>query len=257
MIYPVIWPVAEPVAELSNSCKHCKVQGPSTKACSKGKEEANTVEKAGPANVATKDIVKGKGSVFTQVDAPPAAAHPVEGSPAASPVEDGPELVAPSTPSDSCVAQDVQPCPQVTNTGSEEWQTIRGRRHSSGNKRQPPSLLPAVRNLPSKKVVSSKGKAIAFSVQTAGHKASHCPGSASAKLNGCPLAVSCEDVRWCLAGSFDVHGYCMVSRPCIDDPLRLGYLSRFWLAPGRVLLASVFPAWNGSWQAVGFPLAGR
>jgi hypothetical protein len=32
------------------------------------------------------------------------------------------------------VAQDVQPRPQVTNTGLEEWQTVRKRKHSSGNK---------------------------------------------------------------------------------------------------------------------------
>jgi hypothetical protein len=51
-------------------------------------------------------------------------------------------------------------------------------------------------------------------------------GAASSKMNGCPLAVSCAVVRWCLAGSLDVHGFCMVSRPCIDEPLRLGYLSR-------------------------------
>jgi hypothetical protein len=44
-------------------------------------------------------------------------------------------------------------------------------------------------------------------------------------MNGCPLAVSCAVVRGCLAGSLDVHGFCMVSRPCIDEPLRLGYLS--------------------------------
>ena len=47
--------------------------------------------------------------------------------------------------------------------------------------------------------------------------------AASVKLNGCPLAVSCEDVRLYLAGNFDVHDYCMVSRPYFDDPLRPGY----------------------------------
>ena len=101
----------------------------------------------------------------------------VEGSPAASPAVDGPELVAPSAPSESCVAQDVQPRPQVTNAGSEEWQTVRKRRHSSGNKRHTPSLLPTVRNLPAQKIVSSKRKATTFSADTAGNKAFHCPGS--------------------------------------------------------------------------------
>jgi len=127
---------------LSKFCKHCKVLGHSTRACSKSKEEARTIEKAASANVTSKENVKGKGSVFTrlspvvdtQVDAPPAAAPLVEGSPAASPAVDGPELVAPSAPSESCVAQDVQPRPQVTNTGLEEWQTVRKRKHSSGNK---------------------------------------------------------------------------------------------------------------------------
>jgi len=66
---------------LPKFCKHCKVLGHSTGACSKSKEEARTIEKAASANVTSKENVKGKGSVFTrlspvvdtQVDAPPAA----------------------------------------------------------------------------------------------------------------------------------------------------------------------------------------
>ena len=91
--------------------------------------------------------------------------------------------------------------------------------------------------------------------------------AASAKMNGCPLAVSCEVVRWCLAGSLDVHGYCMVSRPCIDEPLRLEYLSRlgchlvecYWLlsfsslhgmALGRLSASLWLGVWIVSWWAV-------
>jgi hypothetical protein len=48
-------------------------------------------------------------------------------------------------------------------------------------------------------------------------------GAVSARMNGYPLAASCEVFMLCLDGSLDVHGFCMVSRPCIDDPLRLGF----------------------------------
>jgi hypothetical protein len=48
-------------------------------------------------------------------------------------------------------------------------------------------------------------------------------GAVSARMNGCPLAASCEVFMLCLDGSLDMHGFCMVSRPCIDDPLRLGF----------------------------------
>jgi hypothetical protein len=141
---------------LPKFCKHCKVLGHSTGACSKGKKKARTIEKAAPAYVTSKENVKGKGSVFTRlspvvdtlVDAPPAAAPPVEDSPTAPPAVDSPELAAPSAPSESCVAQNVQPRPQVTNAGSEEWQTVRNRRHNSGNKRQTSMLLPGEGNPP-------------------------------------------------------------------------------------------------------------
>ncbi|KAJ6313058.1 hypothetical protein OIU77_014557 [Salix suchowensis] len=131
--------------------KHCKVLGHSTGACSKGKAEARTVKKADPANVASEENVKDKGSVFTRlnpvvdslVDDSPAAAPPVESSPDATPPVDAPELDAPSVPSESCVAQDVQPRPQVTTASSKEWQTVCKRRHSSRNKRQTPTPSPA------------------------------------------------------------------------------------------------------------------
>ncbi|KAJ6913941.1 hypothetical protein NC651_016249 [Populus alba x Populus x berolinensis] len=98
--------------------KHYKVLGHSIGACSKGKEEARIVEKAGSASVATKENVKSKGSVFTRlspvvdalVDAPFAAAPSVEVSYVVPPPVDAPELDAPTVPSESCVAQDAQPC---------------------------------------------------------------------------------------------------------------------------------------------------
>ncbi|KAJ6913937.1 hypothetical protein NC651_016249 [Populus alba x Populus x berolinensis] len=74
--------------------------------------------KAGSASVATKENVKSKGSVFTRlspvvdalVDAPFAAAPSVEVSYVVPPPVDAPELDAPTVPSESCVAQDAQPC---------------------------------------------------------------------------------------------------------------------------------------------------
>ncbi|KAJ6356373.1 hypothetical protein OIU78_004472 [Salix suchowensis] len=113
--------------------------------------EARTVKKADPANVASEENIKDKGSVFTRlnpvvdslVDDSPAAAPPVESSPDATPPVDAPELDAPSVPSESCVAQDVQPRPQVTTASSKEWQTVCKRRHSSRNKRQTPTPSPA------------------------------------------------------------------------------------------------------------------
>jgi hypothetical protein len=52
-------------------------------------------------------------------------------------------------------------------------------------------------------------------------------------------------------------GFCMVSRPCIDEPL-FGVFNLSWLLLRRVLLANAFhvPAWKGSWVAVGFSLVG-
>ena len=101
---------------LPKFCKHSKVLGHSIGACSKGKEEARTVEKAGSASVATKKNVKG--SVFTRlspvvdthVDAPPAAAPQTEVSPVDAPLVDAPKLDAPIDPSETCVAQDRQFC---------------------------------------------------------------------------------------------------------------------------------------------------
>jgi len=170
---------------LPKFCKHCKVLGHSTGACSKGKEEAKTVEKAGSAQGASTGNVKGKGSVFTRlspavntlVDAPSVTAPPVEVSQVAPPPVNAPELDTTTVPSDSCVAQDAQPCSQTTASGTEEWQTVRKRRHSSGTKRQTPTLLPAECHLPTQQQVSSKGKAPACSVTTAGNKAPRCPGS--------------------------------------------------------------------------------
>ena len=169
---------------LPKFCKHCKVLGHSTRVCSKGKEEARIVEKAGSASVAPKENVKGKGSVSTRlspivdtlVDAPSAAAPSIEVPHVAPPPVDAPELVAPTDPSESCVAQDAQTCSQATATGSEEWKTVRKRRHTSGNKRQTPTFLPAECNLPAQQNVS-KGKAPAYSVDIAGTKAPHRPGS--------------------------------------------------------------------------------
>ena len=115
---------------LPKFCKHYKVLGHSTRACSKGKEEAIIVEKAGSASVATKKNVKG--SVFTHlgpivdtlVDALLAAALPVEVSPIDAPLMDAPKLDAPIIPSKTCVAQDEQFCSQATAAVLEEWQTV-------------------------------------------------------------------------------------------------------------------------------------
>ncbi|KAB5516275.1 hypothetical protein DKX38_026923 [Salix brachista] len=208
------------------------VNGHSTGACSKGKAEARTVKKADPASVASKENGNDKGNVFTRftpvadslVDDPPAAAPPVESPPNATSPVDAPELDAPSIPSESCVAPDVQPRPQVTTASSEEWQPVRKRRHSSGNKRQTQTPSPADCNPTPQNNVSSKGKATAFPVDIAANKAPFCSTSVSAWMIGCPLAVSCEFVLLCLAGCFGVHGFCMVPHPCIDEPLLLGYL---------------------------------
>ncbi|KAJ6913942.1 hypothetical protein NC651_016250 [Populus alba x Populus x berolinensis] len=52
-------------------------------------------------------------------------------------------------------------------------------------------------------------------------------------------------------------GFCMVSCPCIDEPL-FWVFNLSWLLPRRVLLANAnhVPAWKGSWDVVGFSLAG-
>jgi len=61
---------------------------------------------------------------------------------------------------------------------SEEWQTVRKKKHNSGNKRQTSTTsLPAECNLPPQRHVPSKGKAPALSVDTPGSKAPHRPGS--------------------------------------------------------------------------------
>ncbi|KAF9685226.1 hypothetical protein SADUNF_Sadunf03G0032800 [Salix dunnii] len=132
-----------------------------------GKAEARTEKKAYPASVAYKENVKDKGSIFTRlspvvdslVDDPPAAASLVESSPDATPPVDAPELDAPFVPSESCVAQDVQPHPQVTAASSEEWQTVHTRRNSLGIKRQPPRFVTRhlnVRFPPRGKLLSSQ-----------------------------------------------------------------------------------------------------
>jgi len=82
---------------LPKFCKHCKVLGHSTGACSKSKEEAREVEKASTAHVAAKENVKGKGSVFsrlspvvdTLVDGPSATAPPAKVSHVAPPPSNG------------------------------------------------------------------------------------------------------------------------------------------------------------------------
>ena len=52
-------------------------------------------------------------------------------------------------------------------------------------------------------------------------------------------------------------GFCMVSRPSIDEPL-FGVFNLSWLLLRRVLLANAFhvPAWKSSWVAVDFSLVG-
>jgi len=169
---------------LPKFCKHCKVLGHSTGACSKGKEEARTVEKANSAYVTSKENVKGKESVFTRlspvvdtlVDTLSVAASPIKVPHVAPSPVDGPELDTPTVPSESCVAQVRQPCSQATAAGSEEWQTICKMRHNSRNKRQTLTLLPTEGNPPSQQHVSSKGKAPALSVEIVGKKAPHRPG---------------------------------------------------------------------------------
>ena len=90
----------------------------------------------------------------------------------------GPELEAPTVPSEPCVAQEAQPCSQPTAACPEEWQTVRKKKHNSGNKRQTSTTsLPVDCNLPPHRHVPSKGKAPALSVDTPGSKAPHRPGS--------------------------------------------------------------------------------
>ena len=78
---------------LPKFCKHCKVLGHSTGACSKSKEKARTIKKADSAHVTSKENVPGKGSVFARlrpmvdalVDGPPVAAPLVKVSQVAPP----------------------------------------------------------------------------------------------------------------------------------------------------------------------------
>jgi len=48
-----------------------------------------------------------------------------------------------------------------------------------------------------------------------------------------------------LAGSLDVHGFCMVFHPCIDDPLRLGYLIRLGCHLGECYWLTLFSSLHG------------
>ena len=149
---------------LPKFCKHCKVLGHSTGACSKGKEEARTVGKAGSANVVVATKKNVKGSVFTRlspsvddslVDAPPVIAPPVEVSPVDTPPTDAPKLDAHIVPIETCVAQDEQHCSQATTAGFEEWQTVRKRRNNNGNKQHSSKSLPAESNQPPQQYVSA------------------------------------------------------------------------------------------------------
>jgi hypothetical protein len=170
---------------LPKFCKHCKVLGHSTGTCSKSKAKVNTSEKVDSVQVTTKEKVTGKGSVFTplspsvatQVDGPPVAAPLAQVSQVAPPPEVGPELAAPSAPSEPCVVQVEQPCSQPTVACADEWHTVRKKKHNSGNKRQAStSSLPAECILPPQSHVPSKGKAPALSVGSPGSKAPHRPG---------------------------------------------------------------------------------
>ena len=109
---------------LPKFCKHCRVLGHSTGACSKGKVDARPVEKAGSANVATMNNVKG--SVFTRLS-PPVDASPVDASPADAPPANAPKVDAPIVPTTPNVAQDEQQCNKATSAGSEGWETVRGK----------------------------------------------------------------------------------------------------------------------------------
>jgi len=147
---------------LPKFCKHCKVLGLSIGACSKGKEEARTVEKAGSAS-AKKNV---KGSVFTRlspfvddslVDASLAVAAPIEVPYVVAPPAEVPKLVTPIVPTEACVTQDEQQCSQPTAVGSEEWQTVRKRRNNNGNKQHASKSLSAENNQPPQQYVSAKG----------------------------------------------------------------------------------------------------
>ena len=142
---------------LPKFCKHCKVFGLSIGACSKGKEEARTIEKAGSAS-AKKNV---KGSVFTRlspfVDASLAVAAPIEVPYVVAPPAEAPKLVTPIVPTEACVTQDEQQCSQPTAVGSEEWQTVRKQRNNNDNKPHASKSLPAESNQPPQQYVSAKG----------------------------------------------------------------------------------------------------
>jgi hypothetical protein len=86
---------------LHKFCKLCKVFGHSSRACSKSKEEAKSVENVGSASVATKKNVKG--SVFTRLS-PSVDDSIVDASPAAAPPVEVPHVDAPIVPTEACVA---------------------------------------------------------------------------------------------------------------------------------------------------------
>ncbi|KAJ6911662.1 hypothetical protein NC652_022342 [Populus alba x Populus x berolinensis] len=95
---------------LPKFCKHCKVLGHSTRACSKGKKKGRTVEKVGPASVATKEYVKG--SVFSRLNpvvdplvyASPTTTHVAEVSPIDAPPVNDTKFDVPIALSGTCVA---------------------------------------------------------------------------------------------------------------------------------------------------------
>jgi hypothetical protein len=141
------------------------VLGHSTGACSKSKDEARTVEKAGSASVATINNVKG--SVFTRlrppIDAPsanapsvaPSPIDPVDAPPAATPKFDDPTV-----PTVHNVTQDDQQGNQSTEAGSEGWETVRKSRTSNKQRLPPAKILSA----------SAKGKEVAGPADVNGNR---------------------------------------------------------------------------------------
>jgi hypothetical protein len=164
---------------LPKFCKHCRVLGHSIGACSKGKVDARSVEKAGSANVATMNNIKG--SVFTRlsppVDASLVDASPADAPPANAPPVDAPKVDAPIVPTTPNVVQDEKQCNKATSAGSEGWETIRKRKNNNGNKLHSLKTLLVESSLPPHQLVSAKGKASAIIVDINGSKALQRPVS--------------------------------------------------------------------------------
>jgi hypothetical protein len=86
---------------------------------------------------------------------------------------DGPELDAPTVPSESYVAQDAQTCSQTTTACSEEWETVRKKKKGTKQHFSPTKGLPAETSYSPTQPVSAKGKEVATSADANGNRRRH------------------------------------------------------------------------------------